>query len=179
MSRRSTVSAMQPRPRATDVDPEFSEPGASPTAWADALAQLERAMAYSLCTVRPDGRPHVTTLAAIVLDGTAYFATGPQERKARNLARNPHVAMMVGSSAFEGLDIVLEGDAVAVSDEATLRRLADAYGVKYAGVFGFRVKDGIFTDEGGEKAILVYQVRVSKGFGFRKGTGSSQTRWRF
>jgi uncharacterized pyridoxamine 5'-phosphate oxidase family protein len=160
------------------VDPEFSDAGARPTPWADALAQLERAMAYSLCTVRPDGRPHVTTLAAIVLDGKVYFATGPQERKARNLARNAHVAIMVGSSAFEGLDIVLEGDAVLVVDVATLQRLVDAYAAKYPGVFGFQVKDGIFTDPGGEKAIRVYAVRVAKGFGFAKGK-FSQTRWRF
>jgi len=74
---------------------------------------------------------------------------------------------------------VLEGDAVAVTDVATLARLADAYGAKYPGVFGFRVKDGVFTDEDGEKAIRVYELRIAKGFGFRKGTGSSQTRWRF
>ena len=54
-----------------------------------------------------------------------------------------------------------------------------ATGAKYPGVFGFRVKDGVFTDEDGEKAIRVYELRIAKGFGFRKGTGSSQTRWRF
>jgi uncharacterized pyridoxamine 5'-phosphate oxidase family protein len=166
-------------PRATDVDPEFSVSGAAPTAWADALAQLELARAYWISTVRPDGRPHVTTLAAIVLDGTVYFATGPQERKARNLAANPHVAITTGSSAFEGVDIVLEGEAVAVTDVSTLERLAYAYASKYPGVFGFRVKNDAFTDEGGDKAIGVYAVRATKGFGFRKGRGSSQTRWRF
>jgi uncharacterized pyridoxamine 5'-phosphate oxidase family protein len=168
---------MPTRPRATDVDPEFSEAGAPPTAWDDARSQLELARAYWLSTVRPDGRPHVTTIAAIVLEGTVYFATGPQERKARNLARNPHVAITTGSSAFDGLDIVLEGAVVRVADLAILRRLADAS--KYPGVFGFRVKDGVFTDEGGENEILVYELRATKGFGFRKGTGSSQTRWRF
>jgi uncharacterized pyridoxamine 5'-phosphate oxidase family protein len=166
-------------PRSTDVDPEFSAAGAAPTAWADALGQLERARAYWISTVRPDGRPHVTTVAAVVLDGTVYFATGPQERKARNLAANPHVAITTGSSAFEGVDIVLEGDAVAVTDVPTLERLADAYASKYSGVFGFRVKNDVFTDEGGEKAIGVYAVRATTGFGFRKGPGSSQTRWRF
>jgi len=166
-------------PRATDVDPEFSVSGAAPTAWADALAQLERAHAYWLSTVRPDGRPHVTTIAAIVLDGTVYFATGPQERKARNVVVNPHIAVTTGSSAFEGVDIVLEGEALAVTDVRTLERLADAYEAKYQGMFGFRVKDGIFTDEGGAKAIGVYAVRLTKGFGFRKGARASQTRWRF
>jgi uncharacterized pyridoxamine 5'-phosphate oxidase family protein len=166
-------------PRATDVDPEFSAAGAAPMAWADALAQLELARTYWISTVRPDGRPHVTTIAAIVLDGTVYFATGPQERKARNLAANPHVAITTGSSAFEGVDIVLEGEAVAVTDVPTLERLADAYTSNYPGVFGFRVKNDVFTDEGGDKAIGVYAVRATKGFGFRKGSGSSQTRWRF
>ncbi len=46
-------------------------------------------------------------------------------------------------------------------------------------MFGFQVKEGMFTDEGGEKEILVFDVRATKGFGLKKGTGSSQTRWRF
>ena len=33
--------------------------------------------------------PHVTTIAAVWLDGAVHFTTGERERKATNLARNP------------------------------------------------------------------------------------------
>jgi nitroimidazol reductase NimA-like FMN-containing flavoprotein (pyridoxamine 5'-phosphate oxidase superfamily) len=74
----------------------FSSPGAVPTKWAQARRGLRDAEVYWLSTVRPDGRPHVTTLLAVWLDGALYFCTGPGERKARNLAQNPHCILMTG-----------------------------------------------------------------------------------
>ncbi len=38
----------------------FSEPGSTPTPWAEGLEQLRAADTFWLSTVRPDGRPHVT-----------------------------------------------------------------------------------------------------------------------
>ncbi|HEV2928369.1 MAG TPA: pyridoxamine 5'-phosphate oxidase family protein [Propionibacteriaceae bacterium] len=60
----------------------FSSDGAVATEWAKALADLQGAEVYWLSTVRPDGRPHVTPLLGIWLDGALYFCTGPSERKA-------------------------------------------------------------------------------------------------
>ena len=68
----------------------------------------------------PDGRPHVTPLIAIWLDDSLYFCTGATERKAKNLARNPHYVITTGCNRLEGLDIVVEGDAVRISHEPTL-----------------------------------------------------------
>jgi nitroimidazol reductase NimA-like FMN-containing flavoprotein (pyridoxamine 5'-phosphate oxidase superfamily) len=70
----------------------FSSPGANPTAWAQGRTDLEGAEVYWLSTVRPDGRPHVTPLLGAWLDGALYFCTGPNERKAKNLAENPIVS---------------------------------------------------------------------------------------
>jgi hypothetical protein len=72
---------------------------------------------------------------------------------------------------------VVEGDAVRVSDEAKLRRLAGAYESKYGSDWHFDVRDGAFAHEGG--VALVYEVAPTKAFGFRKGGEFSQTRWRF
>jgi hypothetical protein len=63
----------------------FSSPHAEPTEWSQALIELRGAEVYWLSTVRPDGRPHVTPLLAIWLEGALYFCTGPDERKAKNL----------------------------------------------------------------------------------------------
>jgi len=160
-----------------ELDARFSSEGATPTRWTEARGELENAQVYWLSTVRPDGRPHVTTLLSVWLDDALYFCTGPTERKARNLAANPHCALTTGSNALDhGLDVVVEGDAVQVNDDVELRRVADAYESKYGSDWHFDVRDGAFHHDGGE--ALVYQVAPSTVFGFGKGQ-YSQTRWRF
>jgi hypothetical protein len=162
-----------------ELEPQFSSEGATPTPWAEAQAQLQEAKAYWLSTVRPDGRPHVTTIAAVWLDGALHFTTGESERKAKNLAHNPHCAVTTGTDAFEGLDIVIEGEAVRITDEARLRRLAEAYLPKYGRTFVFDVRDGALWIEGSKDPGLAFEVRATKAFGFGKGESFSQTRWRF
>jgi len=160
-----------------ELDARFSSGGATPTGWAEARGRLEDAQVYWLSTVRPDGRPHVTPLLAVWLDGALYFCTGPSERKAKNLARNPHCVLTTGCNALdEGLDLVVEGDAAKVSDDAKLGRIAGAYASKYGSDWHFDVRDGAFYGEGGE--ALVDEVAPSTAFGFGKGE-FSQTRWRF
>ena len=161
-----------------ELHPDFSSSDAMPTPWAEALARLERAEISWLSTVRPDGRPHVTPLIAVVLDGTSYFCTGPTERKAHNLESNRSCVLTTGRNELaDGLDMVVEGEAVRVTDEGTLRRVADAYAAKYPEPFRFTVRDGAFIGDGGE--ALVFGIRPTKVFGFGRGATYSQTRWRF
>jgi general stress protein 26 len=161
-----------------ELDPRFSSPDATPTPWQQARRLLENAETYWLSTVRPDGRPHVTPLVAVWLDGAMYFCTGPDERKAKNLAGNPHCILTSGNNAFAGLDVVVEGDAVRVSDEAKLQRVAGAFASKYDELFHFGVGDGVFLNgEGGE--ALVFEVAPRKALGFGKDEAFSQTRWQF
>jgi len=161
----------------TELDARFSSDGATPKGWADARRHLEDARVYWLSTVRPDGRPHVTPLLSVWLDGALHFCTGPSERKAKNLVGNPHCILTTGCNAEEGLDLVVEGDAVQVRDDARLQRIADAYESKYGSDWHFDVRDGAFHHSGGH--ALVYEVAPSTAFGFGKGDVYSQTRWRF
>jgi hypothetical protein len=134
---------------------------------------------YWLATVRPDGRPHVTPLIAVWLEGALYFCTGEDERKAKNLTDNAHCILTTGCNTFnEGLDLVVEGEAVRVSDKARLQRLADAYEAKYGSDWHFEVREGAFNGAEGNIA-LVYKVTPTTAFGFGKGESFSQTRWRF
>lgn len=159
--------------------PQFSSPDATARSWAEAREQLKRAEVYWLTTVRPDGHPHVTPLLGVWLDGALHFCTGPDERKARNLAGNTHVVLTTGCNSLgEGLDLVVEGDALQVRNEAALKRLADEYVSKYGEDWRFTVRDGAFLNPGGGKA-LVYEVRPKTAFGFGKGEPFSQTRWRW
>jgi nitroimidazol reductase NimA-like FMN-containing flavoprotein (pyridoxamine 5'-phosphate oxidase superfamily) len=160
---------------ATELHSQFSSEGATATPWAEAREILDKADVFWLSTVRPDGRPHVTTLLAVWLDGALYFCTGAGERKARNLASNTHCVLTTGCNVLEGLDVVVEGDAVMLSDEARLRSVADRYASKYD--WHYTVRDGAFYHEAGRAEV--YEVSPTTAFGFGKGETSSQTRWRF
>jgi nitroimidazol reductase NimA-like FMN-containing flavoprotein (pyridoxamine 5'-phosphate oxidase superfamily) len=160
----------------TELNRRFSDESAAPTSWAEAQAQLEQAEIFWLSTVRPDGRPHVTPLVAVWLDGALYFCTGAGERKARNLTQNAHCILTTGCNSFaQGLDLVVEGEAVQVRDEARLERLAAQWAAKYN--WPFEVRDGAFYGDGGRAEV--YEVTPTKAFGFGKGNPFSQTRWRF
>jgi general stress protein 26 len=165
---------------ATDLHPQFSGPGATATPWAEAAEQLDKAEIFWLSTVRPDGRPHVTPLLVVWRDGALYFCTGASERKARNLAQNAHCILTTGRNALneEGLDLVVEGDAVRVTDQARLQRIAELYEAEYGPDWHFEVDNGAFNGQEGNVA-LVFAVAPTKAFGFGKGAVFSQTRWRF
>jgi len=159
---------------------EFSSTDATPTEWTTARENLEDAEIYWLSTVRPDGRPHVTPLLGAWLDGGLYFCTGPTERKAKNLAQNPHCILTTGTNELDGLDLVLEGMVAEVSDAAELARTAGAFESKYGP--RLTAPEGIWYGLGDtirEGKSLVYRVAPRTGFGFAKGKQFSQTRWRF
>jgi uncharacterized pyridoxamine 5'-phosphate oxidase family protein len=132
-----------------ELDERFSSPGASAVPWSEARRRLGEAEIYWISTVHPEGRPNVAPLIAVWLEETLYFCTGEHERKAKNLARNPSVAVTTGCNLLgEGMDLVLEGEAVMV-------READ------------------------QSRVLVFAVNPTTAFGFGRGEGFSQTRWRF
>src|SRR5918996_4331906 len=151
----------------TTLDPRFSSEDAKPTDWSAAREQLRDAKTYQLTTIRADGRPHQTTIAGVWVDDVFSFTTSSGEQKAHNLkAGNRNVIVTAGNSGWDGMDVILEGEAVDVTDTNRLERLADAYRTKYDDWFGFRVVDGRFTAEGGIGQSLVFDVRARKAFGF-------------
>lgn len=77
-----------------------------------------------LATVNEDGSPHVTPVGAIWLDGTYWFQTGARTRKARNVARDPRCSISV---SIRDADVVLEGEAVRVTDADSVARAAKAW----------------------------------------------------
>ena len=164
----------------TDLHSAFSSKDASATGWAEGRQVLEEARLYWLSTVRPDGRPHVTPLLGVWRDEALYFCTGPEERKAKNLAENRHCILTTGHNSLEGLDLVVEGDAVVVGDKGELRGIARTYELKYGS--HFTAPDGTWFGLGDairEGTALVFRVTPSTVFGFGKGKQFSQTRWRF
>ncbi|MFJ5263592.1 pyridoxamine 5'-phosphate oxidase family protein [Streptomyces sp. NPDC088387] len=176
----------------TDLDTRYSSPGAAPKPWAEAVAELAAAEISWVATVRPDGRPHVTPLMTVWLDGALHFSTGATERKGLNLDTNPYVVLTTGTNRYaEGCDLVVEGESVRVTDDGRLRELAAAWETKYGPDWHYEVGDGVFvtpdssaappSTEGAEEAgrAVVYRVAPRTAFGFGREGGFSQTRWSF
>jgi pyridoxine/pyridoxamine 5'-phosphate oxidase len=167
---------MQPDPIAA-IDSRFSDPAAGPTSWSDAAHALEHAELYWLTTVRADGRPHVTPLIGVAEDAVVHFCTGLREQKARNLEQRKQVALTTGTNTWaHGLDVVVEGVAVRVTEHDALQRLADAYEAKYGSAWHFDVGDGVFGT--GEDAAAVFRVEPAKVLAFAK-QPHAQTTYRF
>jgi general stress protein 26 len=159
------------------LDSRFSDPDAESTSWDDAVRVLEAAQLFWITSVRADGRPHVTPLVAVWLDGAIHFCTGADEQKAVNLRTNQHVVLTTGCNDWrQGLDVVVEGTAVRETHDATLRRLADAWRTKWDGQWQFEARDGTFHHESG--AALVFTVAPTKVLAFGKGP-YTHTRHRF
>jgi len=163
----------------TELDTRFSDQDAAPTEWSDTRRALESAQLFWITTVRADGRPHVTPLVAVWLEDAIHFATGAGEQKAVNLRTNQNVILTTGCNDWQqGLDIVVEGEAVQVIDESVLERLAEAWAAKWDGRWHYEVHDRSFRHEGGNDAVLVFAVKPAKVLAFAKGT-FGQTRHRF
>jgi nitroimidazol reductase NimA-like FMN-containing flavoprotein (pyridoxamine 5'-phosphate oxidase superfamily) len=163
----------------TELDPRFSEPDAVATGWEETRRALETAELFWISTVRADGRPHVTPLVAVWLDEALFFCTGTAEQKAINLRGNPHVILTTGCSHWDaGLDVVVEGEAVEVTDDDLLKRLAEAWTTKWDGRWRYEVRGGCFHHPGSDGAVPVFSVTPAKILAFAKGS-FSHTRHRF
>jgi general stress protein 26 len=155
-------------------DSRFSEPGAEATPWPEALEALSAAELYWITTVRADGRPHVTPLVGVVHEGEAYFCTGLEEQKGRNLAHSAKVALTTGNNTWkQGLDVVVEGEAVRITGDDDLQTLADAWFAKYGDDWKFEVKDGFFGHGGGQAAV--FRIAATKVIAFGKSPHSQTT----
>jgi nitroimidazol reductase NimA-like FMN-containing flavoprotein (pyridoxamine 5'-phosphate oxidase superfamily) len=136
-------------PASTALDKRYSAADATATGWQETLQVIEDAELSWICTVRADGRPHVTPLVAAWLDGALYFHTGAKEQKYANLRANPRVVIITGCSHWDlGVDVMVEGEAELVTDGDLLRRLAQTYASKWDGRWQLQASDGGFRNPG-------------------------------
>ena len=194
MKTTTTVKKASPKPTASKkvglkkaTTPKVQEPthknldiyGAKTLPWSRALKQLGSSPGtYWLATTKPDGGPHVAGTGALWVDGKIYFVSGARTRKSRNLAANPRCVFSV---SLTGIDLVLEGRAIRVTDRPTLLRLAKRYAAQGWPV---SVSGDAFTAEysapsAGPPPWNLYMVRPSTVFGVATSDPSGATRWRF
>jgi len=149
------------------------------TPWTEAREQLKHAGKYWLATVKPNEQPHVMPVFGIWSEKTLYFTSGVAARKARNLAQNSHCVI---TAVGQNLDLIVEGEAVKVRNEAELQRVAELYASKYG--WRLRVRDGAYlADYGAPSAgpppYELYEVRPATVFGLGTDEPFGATRWRF
>jgi nitroimidazol reductase NimA-like FMN-containing flavoprotein (pyridoxamine 5'-phosphate oxidase superfamily) len=139
------------------------------------LEVADSAGRFWIATTRPDGRPHVMAVGIVWDDGKFYLSTGAGTQKGKNLARDPHCMV---SLAAPGIDIVAEGEAKIVRDEAELERIAKLYSD-----WGPQVRDGAFWHEfsapsAGPPPWDVYEISPTTVFAVATAEPNGATRWR-
>jgi nitroimidazol reductase NimA-like FMN-containing flavoprotein (pyridoxamine 5'-phosphate oxidase superfamily) len=149
--------------------------------WDEACTCLAETHDYWLATIRPDGRPHVRPVLAVWVDSALHTTSSPAARKSRNLGRDARCTI---TTHTYGLDVVVEGSAAKVGNEAKLHRVADAYRAKYG--WPPTVRDGAFdapygAPTAGPPPYEVYEVTpvVAFGFGTDETMAPRSTRWTF
>ncbi|HEY1627622.1 MAG TPA: pyridoxamine 5'-phosphate oxidase family protein [Streptosporangiaceae bacterium] len=163
----------------TTLDQRYSHPAATAAGWEQTLKVLESAELFWISTVRTDGRPHVTPVVAVWAEDSVWFSTGSGEQKFANLLANPHVVLTTGCNQWDqGLDVMVEGDAVQVTDDTVLSRIAAAFTTKWNGRWQWEVREGSFHHPSGG-ASMVFAVRPVKVHAHAKGDPFGATKHAF
>jgi general stress protein 26 len=172
---------MPMRTPVTKLDQRYSGPAATAAGWEETVGVLAAAELFWVSTVRADGRPHVTPVVAVWAEDAVWFSTGAEEQKFLNLRANPHVVMTTGCNTWDrGLDVMVEGKAVQVTDDTVLERIAKAFTTKWGGRWQFKVQGGAFRDAGdGTGEAMVFSVTPTRVFAHAKGDPFGATTHRF
>ena len=168
------------RTPATKFDQRYSDPAATATEWEETRKVLETAELFWISTVRADGQPHVTPVVAVWAEDAVWFSTGAGEQKFLNLRANPQVVMTTGGNQWDrGLDVMVEGKAAQVTDDAILERVARAFTTKMGRAAAVRAQGGAFRDPAGDGEAMVFSVTPTKVFAHAKGDPFGATTHRF
>ena len=180
MTTSSMTSRKAPTPRDEKNLADLYE--LDPVPWSMAVKALEsnepQKQTPFLTTTRPDGRPHVAGVGALWDSGKVYVVSGPGTQKSRNLARNPSCIV---AFSLTGIDLVIEGTAARVTDEATLQHMAERYADQG---WPARVENGAFTYDysapsAGPPPWYVYEITPTTVYGVLGTEPGGATRWRF
>lgn len=155
--------------------------GNPPIPWSRALDELANVSApksYWLATVDPDGRPHIVAVGALWIDGVFYFTSGAGTRKSRNLASNPHCSISV---SLPTLDLVVEGTASRMTDQATLQSVAARFAALGwpATASGDVITAPYSAPSAGPAPWNLYALIPLVAFGVATSEPHGATRWRF
>lgn len=131
-----------------------------------------------LGTVGPDGRPHAAGIGPLYHDGTIFFTSGPNARKARDLLASPACTL---SMRVTGMDLVCNGTAVRETDPQVLESVASTYreGGWPAEVDGDALTAPYSAQTAGPPPWYLYRFTIATIVGLNLSESGGATRWRF
>ena len=99
----------------------------------DARRVLDGTSIAHLATVLPDGSPHTVPLWIGTHGDRIVFLTGPDSRKARNLRRDPRMALSIAPADNPFQPVVIRGRVVEWLDGDAAWEIIDQLAIKYTG----------------------------------------------
>jgi PPOX class probable F420-dependent enzyme len=96
-------------------------------------AHLDSPAVAHLATVLPDGSPHNVPIWVGTHGEQVVFLTGPQSQKARNLRRDPRVALSLTAVGNPFLPVTVRGRVVRWVDGDEAWEIIDRIAMKYTG----------------------------------------------
>lgn len=118
--------------------------------WDWAVARLTTSRNYWIGSTRPDGQPHAMPVWGAWWNGRLVFGTARGSRKAKNLARDPHVVVHLESGDEV---VILEGVVEELHDAEVLREVYAELSRKYE-----------MKLEPGEESAVTYTLRPAVGY---------------
>jgi hypothetical protein len=92
------------------------------------LANPEQPRTYWLATTRPDGSPHLMPVIGFWIDDAMHVLAGEGTQKGRNLAADDRCVIATSSTTLPSIDLIIEGRAAPITDEATVRHVVKVLG---------------------------------------------------
>jgi general stress protein 26 len=118
--------AKRRRPSMQNYGISSSEKGLLSWEWVD--EQMAKSRNYWIISTRPDGRPHAAPVWGVWHEGTLWFGSDPQSRKARNFAHNPEIVVHLESGDET---VILEGTVTELHDAEKIAPVDKLYAAKY------------------------------------------------
>src|SRR5580700_2830675 len=100
--------------------------GLLPWTWAE--DRLVQSHDYWLATVRPSGGPHVMPVWGVWAQGAAWFSSGPQSRKTRNIAADRRAVITTDNPLQP---VIVEGVVAVVDLDSDIERFTAQVNAKY------------------------------------------------
>jgi hypothetical protein len=175
-----------------DREESLVEGESETTSWElarERLANPEFQRTSWLATTRRDGRPHLMPVIGSWIDEGLYVVAGEGSQKGRNLAADDHCVFATTSTTLPSLDIILEGRAVAITEDDEVRGLAETFTASGwpLEADGDKVR-GPHAPTAGPAPYTIYRIVPLKGFGLPGMLGMDKfdpselprpTRWTF
>ena len=117
------------RPHWPDLPDMPTDPSKGLKPWSWALECLEKSHTYWIATTRPGGRPHLMIVWGVWWEDAFWFSTGPNTRKAKNIAAHNFCSIAPKSRRSRHP----RGVPQEIKDRAVWKSLSAVYNKKYGG----------------------------------------------